>query len=138
MLAAVLILAITNAYSYVKGGRSADTRWTAKIQTERAEAEAAARATEHRHQEQANAIAKRHATEVSKIRGALDIALDSLRDRPERPAGLPDAGRPDCAGGTGAELSGADARFLAGEAARADEVRAGLQACYEHIDAMIE
>ena len=51
LLALFLAFAITNGYSYVKGGKAADTRWIAKTQTERADAEAAARATEQRHQE---------------------------------------------------------------------------------------
>jgi len=37
-------------------------------------------------------------------------------------------------GATGAELSGADAGFLVREAARGDELRAGLDACYAVID----
>lgn len=139
ILAAVLVLAITNAYSYVKGGRAADTRWTAQIQTERAKAEADARATEQRQQEAANAIARRHAVEINTVRRNLDLALDSLRDRPNRPAGyLPETARADCEGGTGAKLFRADAEFLAREAARADEQRAGLDACYRHVDATMK
>lgn len=135
ILAAVLFLAVTNAWTWAKATNIADTKWTAKIQTERAKAEADARATEQRRQEAANAITRRHTAEVSTVRRNLELALDSLRDRPERPAvGVPEAARADCAGGTGAELFRADAEFLAREAARADEQRAGLDACYRHID----
>jgi len=138
LLALFLAFAITNGYSYVKGGKAADTRWIAKTQTERADAEAAARATEQRHQEAANAIARRHAHEVQTVRRNLDLALDSLRSRPDRQQHLPDAPRADCQGGTGAELSRPDAEFLSREAARADDLRAGLQACYAHVDAALK
>ena len=138
MLALLLAFIANGFYWHAKGSNGADTRWEAKIHKERAEAEASARATEHRHQEAANAIARRHAYDVSTIRRNLDIALDSLRHRPERPATLPDAPRADCEGGTGAELFRADAEFLAREAARADEQRAGLAACYDHVDAALK
>ena len=135
ILAAVLFLAVTNAWTWARATNIADTRWTAKIQTERAKAEADARATEQRHQEAANVIARRYSTEVATVRRNLDLALDSLRNRPDRPAtGMPEAARADCEGGTGAELFRADAEFLAREAARADEQRAGLDACYRHVD----
>ena len=139
ILAAVLFLAVTNAWTWAKATNIADIRWTAKIQTERAKAEAEARATEHQQQEAANAIARRHNAEVSTVRRNLDLALDSLRNRPDRPAtGMPEAARADCEGGTGAELFRADAEFLAREAARADEQRAGLDACYQHVDAAMK
>jgi len=138
ILAVVLAFVISNGYSYVKGGKAADTRWPAQIQTDRANAEAAARETEKRHQEAANAITRRHNAEVSAVRRNLDIALDSLRNRPDRPAGMPEAARADCEGGTGAELFRPDAEFLAREAARADEIRAGLTACYAHVDATLK
>lgn len=59
-----------------------------------------------------------------------DAAAASLRDRPER-AAVPAAGTADqaCAGATGAQLSRPDATFLAGLAARADELRAALERC---------
>lgn len=134
ILAAVLVLAVTNAFTWAKATNIADTRWKAQINQQRAEAEAQARATEQRQQEAANAIARRHAYEVSTVRRNLDLALDSLRHRPERPADLPEAPRADCAGATGAELSRPDAEFLSRQAARADEIRAGLDACYRHVD----
>ena len=138
LLAVFIAFALTNAYSYIKGGNAADTRWTAQIQTARANAEAQARATEQRHQEAVNAITRRHTAEISQVRRNLDLALDSLRSRPDRPSHLPEADRADCAGGTGAELSRPDAEFLSREAARADELRAGLRACYQHVDATLK
>lgn len=58
-------------------------------------------------------------------------ALEQLRNRPERPADMPEAGRAACAGSTGAELSRPDAAFLEREAARADVLRAELGACQD-------
>jgi hypothetical protein len=59
-----------------------------------------------------------------------DAAFASLRDRAERPA-VPASGgaASSCQGATGASLSRSDATFLAGEAARADELRAALERC---------
>lgn len=56
--------------------------------------------------------------------------LAGLRNRAER-AAVPasGAGAEACKGATGAELSRPDAEFLAGLAARADELRAALERC---------
>lgn len=137
ILALVLAFVANGFYWHAKGANGADAHWKAKINQERADAQAAARETEQRHQEAANAITKRHAADVQTVRRNLDIALDSLRSRPERPAGMPEAARTDCQGGTGAELSRPDAEFLSREAARADDIRIGLQTCYAHIDAAL-
>ena len=59
--------------------------------------------------------------------------LERLRQRPER---LPASDAQACAGAGGAELSGPDAAFLVREAARADQIRAGLEACYKQYDAI--
>ena len=63
--------------------------------------------------------------------------LDSLRDRPERPAadkggdGVPAAAGAGAAGSgcTGAELHRQDAEFLVRESARADRLQAALRSC---------
>lgn len=65
-------------------------------------------------------------TELRRIAAQRDAAVQRLRDRPER---LPEAAQAACAGATGAELSSPDGQFLAGEAARADELRAALGEC---------
>ncbi len=136
ILAIVLAFVANGFYWHAKGSNGADQRWTAKINQERAEAEAKARATEHHWQQEANNAARLYQTQLAATRRNLDIALDSLRHRPERPASLPAAPRADCEGGTGAELFRADAEFLVREASRADDIRAGLQACYQVIDAV--
>ena len=60
--------------------------------------------------------------------------LDGLRDRPARPE-LPSSSPDSKQGATGAELYLPDSRFLAGEAARADRLRAALAECYAAVDA---
>ena len=63
--------------------------------------------------------------------------LDSLRDRPERPAadkggdGMPEVAGSGAvgAGCTGAELHRQDAEFLVRESARADRLQAALRSC---------
>jgi hypothetical protein len=51
---------------------------------------------------------------------------------------LPDTPGVECEGASGRELSREDAEFLAREAARADAIRAGLEACYAAIDGTID
>ncbi len=62
------------------------------------------------------------------VAGERDALLVSVRNRPSRvsePAG------PSCTGATGAQLYRDDAEFLVREAARADELRASLDACQQ-------
>jgi hypothetical protein len=77
--------------------------------------------------------------EKARLRTRLAAALDSLRNRPERPAGgdVPADSSPIVAC-TGASLFRADAEFLVREAARADQLRADLQACQEAYDSARE
>lgn len=136
ILAVVIAFVLNGFYWNARGSNAADTRWSAKITAERLAATEAARAKETMWQGVVNETARNYQAQVAGVRRTLDIALDSLRDRPERARDLPDHPRPDCAGATGAELSGPDARFLASEAARADELRAGLDACYRYADTL--
>lgn len=136
MLAVVIAFVLNGFYWNARGSNAADTRWTAKITAERLAATEAARKQETRWQGVVNETSTQYQARIAGIRRNLDLALDSLRQRPERAGNLPDHPRPDCAGATGAELSGPDARFLASEAARADEFRAGLDACYRYADTL--
>lgn len=136
ILAVVVAFVLNGFYWHAHGSNAADARWSAKITAERLAATEAARAKETMWQGVVNETAKNYQAKVAGVRRNLDVALDSLRDRPERPGNLPDHPRADCAGASGAELSGADAEFLAREAARADEQRAGLDACYAWADAI--
>lgn len=71
---------------------------------------------------------------ILQINAAHAADLVSLRNRGPRRADLPGAATASCQGATGAELSGPDARFLAGEAARGNQLRAALAECYQWID----
>ena len=85
-------------------------------------------------EQQDAAIAKQnqaHADQVRSVNRKLADALERLRNRPERAS---EPARAACEGGTGAELSGPDAAFLEREAARADELRSAVSACYAWID----
>lgn len=118
------------------GRHETNIEWTARIEKERADAAQAARAEERRQQEEVNHAIQKQSTELARVNQRLRHDLDGLRDRPERPAAALEAPRASCQGGTGAELSRPDAGFLVGEAARADELRAGLEACYAVLDAI--
>lgn len=136
ILAAVLAVASAFALGSYSGRGEERTAWTARIEKERADAAQAARAEEHRQQEQINDTLRKQNATLGRVNAGLRRDIDGLRNRPERPAGMPPSGRSDCSGGSGAELSRPDAEFLVGEAARADELRAGLDACYAVIDTM--
>lgn len=110
---------------------------TASIERNRAEAFKAGRDIERNEQEVVNHALRTQNESLAGIASRLRTDLERLRQRAERPAaaaGVPAAPRPACAGATGAELSRLDAEFLVREAARADDLRAGLVACYAVID----
>lgn len=136
ILAVVLAFVANGFYWHAHGSNAADTRWTARLEKERAETLLKARAKEKEMQDAFNIAQRKQAARLADTRRNLDTALDSLRQRPERPAGVPDTARAGCEGANGSELSGADAGFLAREAARADDIRSGLAACYSVIDAV--
>jgi hypothetical protein len=69
--------------------------------------------------------------QIRNINAQLLDAVSELRKRPSRPT---EAGTGSC--GTGATLSAEDAEFLVREAARADQIRAGLDACYKQYDSL--
>lgn len=136
ILAVVFAFVANSFYWHAHGSNASDTRWTARIEKEKAESLNKARAKEKEMQDAFNTAQRKQAARLADTRRNLDTALDSLRQRPERPAGVPDTARVGCEGANGPELSGSDAEFLAREAARADEIRSGLTACYEVIDAV--
>lgn len=70
--------------------------------------------------------------QVRHIRMQLDSTLDQLRQRSLRNSKPLSAS--DSKGATGSELYREDAEFLIREAARADEIRAGLKECYASYD----
>lgn len=69
--------------------------------------------------------------QIRNINNQLLDAIDQLRKRPGRTT---EAGTGSC--GTGSTLFAEDAIFLRREAARADEIRAGLEACYKQYDTL--
>ena len=71
--------------------------------------------------------------ELRTVAAARDAALASVRNRRAR---LPEAARAACEGATGRELSDRDAEVALRIAARADELRAELAACYRREDAI--
>jgi hypothetical protein len=135
ILAIVLAFVANGFYWNAKGSNAADTRWEAKIEKQRADAEAAARTKESMWQGVVNGTVKNYEVKVAGIQRNLDLALDSLRSRPGRGSSdVPGATGPACPCGTGATLCREDGEFLAREAARADKHREALAACYQVID----
>ena len=86
---------------------------------------------EHQHQEAADQIKKEKDAQITAINNQLVDAISQLRNRPSR-AQIAANGQ----GGTGAALFAEDAEFLIREAARADQIRIGLEACYKQYDAI--
>jgi hypothetical protein len=89
------------------------------------------RAKEQEAQTAADQIRKEKDEKIKSINNQLVDAISELRKRNSRPES-PNAG--SC--GTGATLYAQDAEFLIREAARADEIRVGLDACYKQYDAI--
>lgn len=86
-------------------------------------------------------IRKERDDEIENIAAERDAALAELRKRPRRPApGTPEAtGNGQAANGcTGAQLYQDDATAFVREAARADEIRVHLKACYAQYDMISE
>lgn len=86
---------------------------------------------ERKQQEEVNHALQKQTDDLAAINRMLALDIEQLRQRAKR---LPQATRADCQGASGAELSGKDAEFLVREAARADGLRAALQACYRYAD----
>ena len=100
---------------------------------ERYKAEQAAQTQikERDYQAKADQIEKEKNAQIRNINNQLVDAISELRKRPGRTT---ETSAGSC--GTGATLFAEDAIFLRREAARADEIRAGLQACYQQYDAI--
>lgn len=135
-LLGALLVAIGLVFGgYAWGDSSRNTWWLAKTEKDQRLAVESALTTERENHAKTNAIIRQQVTDQAAINDRLHSDLIGLRNRPERTAGLPSAAGPGCKGATGAELSRPDSEFLSWEAARADEIRAGLIACYAVIDA---
>lgn len=88
-------------------------------------------AKEREYQAAADKIEKEKNAQINHINAQLVDAISELRKRPSRAQGAANG-----QGGTGTSLSAEDAEFLIREAARADKIRSGLNACYQQYDSI--
>ncbi len=103
-------------------------------------AEAGHRARERAQADTLQAITEKAANEKTRLAADLRAAVDSLRNRPQRPAaagGAVPPGAADPVACTGAGLFRSDAEFLVRESARADGLRLQLAACQASYDAAV-
>ena len=85
------------------------------------------------HQAAADQIEKVKNEQIKAINAKLADALVSLRNRPSRPQNQATSVA-TC--GTGATLYAEEGEFLIREAARADQIRSALEACYNQYDSL--
>ena len=91
-----------------------------------------AREKEHQMQDATDQIRKDKDAQINAINNQLADALVQLRNRPSRTSQISSNGQ----NGTGSTLFAEDAEFLIREAARADQIRTGLEACYKQYDSI--
>lgn len=140
-LAYIRIAAIAAAVAVVffAGWWTNGWRWEAKYNSlvtqykeEQIKAEQEARAKEQELQAAIDNERQIKDEQLRSIRNRLDSTLYQLRQRSLRPT---DPNDPSAAkGATGSQLYREDGEFLIREAARADEIRAGLRECYASYD----
>ncbi|MFZ9611229.1 MAG: hypothetical protein ACO294_11060 [Methylococcales bacterium] len=94
-------------------------------------AEKVVREKEHEYQEAADKIRKDKDEKINSINSQLVDAVSELRKRPSRTTETSNG--KSC---NGASLYAEDAEFLVREAARADEIRVSLEACYKQYEAI--
>ena len=98
---------------------------------QQSKAEKVIRDKEHQYQADADQIRKDKDAQIKVINTQLVDAISGLRSRTSSPTKTVNG--QDC---NGQALSAPDAEFLIREAARADEIRIGLQACYKQYDSL--
>jgi hypothetical protein len=98
---------------------------------QQSKAEKTVRDKEHQYQSDADRIRIDKDAQIKVINNQLVNAISQLRSRPSNPTKTTDG--KDC---NGATLSAPDAEFLVREAARADEIRVGLEACYKQYESL--
>jgi hypothetical protein len=98
---------------------------------QQSKAEKAIRDKEHQYQSDADKIRTDKDAQIKVINTQLVDAVSQLRSRSSNATKTING--QDC---NGAALSAPDAEFLVREAARADEIRVGLQACYKQYDSL--
>ena len=94
-------------------------------------AEKTIRDKEHQYQADADKIRVEKDAQIKIINNQLVDAVSELRKRPSRTEQT--SNRQSC---NGASLYAEDAEFLIREAARADQIRIGLEACYKQYDSI--
>jgi hypothetical protein len=94
-------------------------------------AEKVVREKEHEYQAAADTIRKEKDVQIKIINTRLVDAISGLRSRSSRTSETTD--RKGC---NGTSLFAEDSEFLVREAARADEIRVGLEACYKQYEAL--
>ena len=135
-VAALLVATGVSRYQ-LAGERLAHQTTLTQHAEQRAQAEARARVAESAHAQNIEAITQKAAHDRKTLAADVARLTRSLRDRPERPAGLPESA-PSAVACTGAGLYRADGEFLIGEAARADETRLQLAECRARYDAAVK
>jgi len=98
---------------------------------QQSKAEKTVRDKEHQYQADADKIRTEKDAQIKAINNQLADTLVSLRGRSSNATKTING--QDCNGST---LSAPDAEFLVREAARADEIRVALQACYNQYDSI--
>ena len=98
---------------------------------QQSKAEKVVRDKEHEYQAAADTIRKEKDAQIKVINTQLVDAVSELRQRPSRTAETSVG-----SGCNGTSLFAEDSEFLVREAARADEIRVGLQACYKQYEAL--
>ena len=93
-----------------------------------------AKEKEEQYQDAADKIRKDKDAQIQAINNQLVDAISELRKRPSR-AQIAANGQ-GAAGCTGSQLYAEDAELLIREAARADQIRVGLLACYKQYDSL--
>jgi hypothetical protein len=86
---------------------------------------------EHQYQSDVDKIRIEKDAQIKAINTQLVDAVSELRKRPSRATETPNG-----KGCNGTSLYAEDSEFLVREAARADEIRVGLQACYKQYESI--
>ena len=107
------------------------TGFVSGCQHQQASQEKVIRDKEHQYQADADKIRKDKDAQIKAINDQLVDAVSELRKRPSR-SEQASAGQ-SC---NGASLSSEDAEFLIREAARADQIRVALKACYDQYESI--
>ena len=117
---------IIASVAFVVGWQVNGWRLDSTYQKERADALLQAKIEQDRLQKKAEEADRAKNEQIRVVNNRLSVALGELRERSGRLPNAPES----CQGTSGRELSREDAEFLVREAARADQLRAALNACY--------